>query len=63
MFKDILTFLGLYYRDASLITLFFVVLVINIPKNQINRIILSDKNLFLKKLKINMFKMNVRTFW
>ena len=63
MFKDILTFLGLYYRDASLITLFFVVLVINIPKNQINRIILSDKNLFLKKLKINMFKMNVLTFW
>ena len=26
MFKDILTFLGLDYRDASLITLYFVVL-------------------------------------
>ena len=32
MFKDILMFLGLDYRDASLITLYFVVLGISIPK-------------------------------
>ncbi len=32
MFKDILTFLGLDYREASLITLYFVVLGIGIPK-------------------------------
>ena len=32
MFKDILTFLGLGYRDASLIKLYFVVLGISIPK-------------------------------
>ena len=32
MFKDILTFLGLDYRDASLIKLYFVVLRISIPK-------------------------------
>ena len=30
--SDILTFLGLDYKDASLITLFFVVLGIRIPK-------------------------------
>ena len=57
MFKDILKFLELDYRDASLITLY------SIPKNQINWIILSDKNLLLEKLKINMFKMDVWTFW
>ena len=34
MFKDILTFLGLNYGDASLITLYFVVLGINVPKNR-----------------------------
>ncbi len=49
MFKDILTFLGLDYRDASLITMFFVVLGISILKNQINGIILSHRNLLLKK--------------
>ena len=32
MFKDILTFLGLDYRDDSLITLYFVVLGNSIPK-------------------------------
>ena len=32
MFKDILTFLGLDYRVASPITLYFVVPGINIPK-------------------------------
>ena len=31
-FKDIRTFLGLDYRDASLITVYFVVLGISIPK-------------------------------
>ena len=31
MFMDIVTFLGLDYRDASLITLYFVVLGISIP--------------------------------
>ena len=32
LFKDILTFWGLDYRDASLITLYFVILGISIPK-------------------------------
>ena len=32
MFKDILIFLGLDYRDASLITLYFVGPGISIPK-------------------------------
>ena len=32
MIKDILTFLGLDYKDASLITMYFVVLGISIPK-------------------------------
>ena len=32
IFKDILTFLGLDYRDALLITSYFVVLGISIPK-------------------------------
>ena len=32
MFNDILTFLGLVYRDASLIPLYFNVLGISIPK-------------------------------
>ena len=50
-FKEILTFLGLDYRDASLITMYFVVLGISIKKNQTNRIILSHKKMF-KKLDI-----------
>ena len=62
MFKDILTFFGLNYRDATPIKLYFVVPGINIKKNQINRIIISHKNLLFKKLKINMFRMNVWTF-
>ena len=33
LFKNILTFLGLDYREASLITLYYVVLGINIPKS------------------------------
>ena len=32
MFKDIMTFLGLNYRDTSLKILYFVVLAISIPK-------------------------------
>ena len=32
LFKDIMTFLGLYYRDASLITLYLVVIGISIQK-------------------------------
>ena len=32
MFKDILTYLGLDYRDAPLITFYFVVLEISMPK-------------------------------
>ncbi len=56
MFKDIHTFLGLEYRDVSLITFYFVTLVISIPK--IRSIGLFNH----KKLKINMFKMNAQTF-
>ena len=33
LFKNILTFLGLDYKDASLITLYFVVLGISIKKS------------------------------
>ena len=36
MFKDILTFLGLYYRDASPIALYLFVLGIRIPKIRSN---------------------------
>ena len=50
---DILTFLGLHYRDASLIALYFIILGISVP-NQINRMILSHKNLLLKSKKIKM---------
>ena len=32
LFKDIMTFLGLYYKDASLITLYLVVIGISIKK-------------------------------
>ena len=32
MFKDILTFLGLDYRDSSLITLYLIVIGISNPK-------------------------------
>ena len=41
---DILTFLGLDYRVASLITLYFVVPGINIPKFEIDRTILVCLN-------------------
>ena len=49
MFKDKLKFLGLDYRVASLIILYFVVPGISIP-NQIKRIIRSHRNLLLKKV-------------
>ena len=43
LFKYILTFLALEYRDASLIIFYLAVLGINIPKMQMNEIILSNK--------------------
>ena len=46
VFKDILTILGLDYRDASLITLYFVVLVISISKIRSMKII-TLKNMIL----------------
>ena len=58
MFKDILTFLDLI---IEVIRIFFF--YESVSKNQINRIIIMHKNLLLKKVKINMFKMDVRTFW
>ena len=62
MFRDILTCLGLNYIDALLIRLYFVVLGISIPKiRSIGK--LYHIKFFVKKLKIKMFKMNVRTFW
>ena len=36
---------------------------IQYSKNQINWIFISYKSLLLKKLKINIFKMDIRTFW
>ena len=39
LFQDIVTFIGLDYRDASLITSYLVVILISILKNQMNRII------------------------
>ena len=50
MFMDILTFLGLYYRVASLIIFYFVVPGISIPK--IRSIGLLDHiELVVKKVK------------
>ena len=46
LFKNILTYLRLDYRDASLKRLYLVVIEINILKN---RIILTYKNLLTKK--------------
>ena len=58
LFKDILLmfknniFLGLDYRDDSLIiTLYHFVIEIDIKKNQMNRIIISHKKLLSKRLK------------
>ena len=64
MFMDILTFLGLDYRFASLITLGILFCPSNqYIKNQINPMIRSHKTLLLKSKNINMFKMDLRTFW
>jgi len=60
---DILTFLGLVYRVALLITLYFVVPEINIPKFRSIRLLDHIKICCKKSKKINMFKMDVRTFW
>ena len=51
MYKDILTFLGLDYRVALLKILYLIVIGIKKSKNQINRMILSHKKLFLKSKK------------
>ena len=60
MFKDILTVLGLvFYRDALLLTLYFVVLRTVFQKSD-NYI--THKNLLFIKFKNNMFKMDVQTF-
>ena len=39
LFKEILTFLGLDYRDASLVLLNLIVIEISIKKNQMKMII------------------------
>ncbi len=58
---NILTFLGLDYRDAPLIALYIVLPGINFKKSeQADNFIIS--NILFKKLKINMLKMDVRTF-
>ena len=59
---DILTFLGLDYRVASLITSYFVVPGINIPKIRSIGWLDHIKICCLKSKKINMFKMDVRTY-
>ena len=56
MFKYILTFLGINVRDASLMTLYFVVLGISILKIRSIGLHITLK-FVVKKLKINMIKM------
>ena len=46
-----LTFLGLDYEDALLITLYFVVLGISFPKNQINLVNYIIQKFFVEKVK------------
>ena len=55
LLKDILTFLGLDYRDTLLITLYLVVKGISIKKS-VYRIILTFKNLLSKSKKSVCFK-------
>ena len=56
LFEDILTVLGLVYRNASLITLYLVVTNRNqYSRYQMNRIIILNKKRLSKRLKINMF--------
>ena len=62
LFKDILTFLGLVYRDASLITLCLVVIGISFQKIRKSDNFKIQKFVVIK-LKIDMFKLDVRTFW
>ena len=62
LFKDILTLLGLVYRDASLITLYLVVIGISFLKSEESDNFNIQK-FVLKKLRSDMFKMDVRTFW
>ena len=52
-----LTFLGLDYRET------FCCPRNPYSKKQINQIIITHKNLILKELEINMFKMDLWTFW
>ena len=52
---DILTFLGIGYKDASLITCTLFSKE-KYSKNQINQIIILHKNMSLKQLKIRMYK-------
>ena len=60
----LLTFLGLYYRDASLITLDLVVIGINIPKfRSDNSIIISYKKLLSKIKHITDGRMGGRADW
>ena len=56
-------FLGIDYRDASLIALYFVVPGITIPKMRYQSDNIIIYNFFVKKAEENMFKMFVRIFW
>ena len=58
MFKDILTFLGLNFRNALLITLYFFCPRDQYSKNQINRIIIYK---FVVKKVQNRHVINGRT--
>ena len=60
---DIFTFLGLDYRVALLLILYFVVPGIIIPKIRSIGLLDHIKICFLKSKKIDLFKINVRTFW
>ena len=51
MFKDILTFLGLDYRDAPLKAIYLDVLGISIPKDLMNRKITNHKRIVVRKVK------------
>ena len=57
LFKDILTLLGLDYRDASLITLYLVVIIGISTKKSVE----SD-NFNIQKFVVQKVKNDVRTF-
>ena len=63
MVKDILTFLGVDYRVAPHIKLYFVVQGISYQKSDQSDNYFPYKKLLLKKLKIKMFKVDILTFW